>query len=108
MMKFACFERTIELLYEHVVPKPREKCTYEEQLAVTFAAGYIAGVFCAVVSHPADTLVSKMNQQQGCTAMQMVILLFLIIKSNRIDRSIDGSIINAKIYIYITDKNVGI
>ncbi len=25
-------------------------------------SGYIAGVFCAVVSHPADTLVSKLNQ----------------------------------------------
>ncbi|KAK6620465.1 hypothetical protein RUM44_006866 [Polyplax serrata] len=75
MMKFACFERTIELLYQHVVPKPREQCTYQEQLVVTFAAGYIAGVFCAIVSHPADTLVSKMNQQQGCTAAQMIKML---------------------------------
>lgn len=24
--------------------------------------GYIAGVFCAIVSHPADTVVSKLNQ----------------------------------------------
>lgn len=24
-------------------------------------SGYLAGVFCAVVSHPADTMVSKMN-----------------------------------------------
>ena len=23
MMKFACFERTVEFLYKHVVPKPR-------------------------------------------------------------------------------------
>ncbi|CAG0925512.1 unnamed protein product, partial [Notodromas monacha] len=62
MMKFACFERTLEALYQHVVPKPREQCTKEEQLAVTFTAGYIAGVFCAIVSHPADTIVSKLNQ----------------------------------------------
>jgi solute carrier family 25 phosphate transporter 3 len=62
MMKFACFERTVELLYKHVVPKPREQCTKPEQLVVTFVAGYIAGVFCAVVSHPADTIVSKLNQ----------------------------------------------
>lgn len=39
MMKFACFERTLELLYEFVVPKPRADCTKGEQLAVTFAAG---------------------------------------------------------------------
>lgn len=56
MMKFACFERTVELLYKHVVPKPRQDCTKGEQLIVTFAAGYIAGVFCAVVSHPADSV----------------------------------------------------
>ncbi|BFZ10857.1 hypothetical protein BsWGS_13896 [Bradybaena similaris] len=65
MMKFACFERTVEVLYKYVVPKPRSECTKPEQLVVTFAAGYIAGVFCAIVSHPADTIVSKLNQQKG-------------------------------------------
>ncbi|XP_063216474.1 solute carrier family 25 member 3-like [Bacillus rossius redtenbacheri] len=69
MMKFACFERTIELLYKYVVPKPRAECTKGEQLVVTFAAGYIAGVFCAIVSHPADTVVSKLNQEKGISAM---------------------------------------
>jgi len=69
MMKFACFERTVEALYANVVPKPRDQCTKGEQLVVTFAAGYIAGVFCAIVSHPADTIVSKLNQKSGSTAM---------------------------------------
>ncbi|CAD5218146.1 unnamed protein product [Bursaphelenchus okinawaensis] len=68
MMKFACFERTVELLYKHVVPKPRADCTKGEQLIVTFVAGYIAGVFCAVVSHPADTIVSKLNQDANASA----------------------------------------
>merc|ERR1712203_1306904 len=67
MMKFACFERTVEALYAYVVPKPRDQCSKSEQLVVTFAAGYIAGVFCAIVSHPADTLVSYMNKVQGAT-----------------------------------------
>lgn len=70
MMKFACFERTVELLYKHVVPRPREQCSKGEQLLVTFAAGYIAGVFCAVVSHPADTVVSKLNNEKGLTASE--------------------------------------
>jgi len=70
MMKFACFEKTVELLYKHVVPKPRADCTKGEQLVVTFAAGYIAGVFCAIVSHPADTVVSLMNKEKGSTAVQ--------------------------------------
>lgn len=67
MMKFACFERTVEALYMYVVPKPRSECSKSEQLVVTFAAGYIAGVFCAIVSHPADTIVSYMNKSQGST-----------------------------------------
>ena len=67
MMKFACFERTVEALYAYVLPKPRDQCSKSEQLVVTFAAGYIAGVFCAIVSHPADTLVSYMNKVQGST-----------------------------------------
>jgi len=67
MMKFACFERTVEALYLYVVPKPRSECSKAEQLVVTFAAGYIAGVFCAVVSHPADTIVSYMNKVEGAT-----------------------------------------
>lgn len=70
MMKFACFERTVELLYKYVVPKPRAQCSKPEQLVVTFAAGYIAGVFCAIVSHPADTVVSKLNQEKGSTALE--------------------------------------
>merc|ERR1711902_334881 len=67
MMKFACFERTVEALYAYVVPKPRAECSKGEQLIVTFAAGYIAGVFCAIVSHPADTVVSYMNKEAGST-----------------------------------------
>merc|ERR1712126_158366 len=70
MMKFACFEKTVEALYAYVVPKPRSECSKPEQLVVTFAAGYIAGVFCAIVSHPADTVVSKLNNDVGSTAVQ--------------------------------------
>lgn len=62
MMKFASFEVTLEYLYRHLVPKPRAQCTAIEQLVVTFTAGYIAGVLCAIVSHPSDTIVSKLNK----------------------------------------------
>lgn len=72
MMKFACFERTVEALYKYVVPKPRAECSKSEQLLVTFTAGYIAGVFCAVVSHPADSVVSVLNKEKGSTAGQVL------------------------------------
>jgi len=68
MMKFACFEKTVEAIYQYIVPKPRAECSKGEQLMVTFAAGYIAGVFCAIVSHPADVVVSVLNKTPGSTA----------------------------------------
>ncbi|CAF1299725.1 unnamed protein product, partial [Didymodactylos carnosus] len=72
MMKFACFERTVEAIYKYVVPKPRDQCSKPEQLTVTFAAGYIAGIFCAIVSHPADTIVSKLNNEKGLSLTEAV------------------------------------
>jgi len=72
MMKFACFERTVEALYDYVVPKARHECSKPEQLVVTAIAGYIAGVFCAVVSHPADTVVSKLNNDKGASIGSIV------------------------------------
>eukprot|EP00695_Tsukubamonas_globosa_P003952 TRINITY_DN93_c0_g1_i1.p2 TRINITY_DN93_c0_g1~~TRINITY_DN93_c0_g1_i1.p2 ORF type:complete len:125 (+),score=67.59 TRINITY_DN93_c0_g1_i1:580-954(+) len=64
-MKFWAFERTVQALYKHVVPKPRDQCSKLEQLGVSFGAGYIAGIFCATVSHPADVVVSKLNTYES-------------------------------------------
>lgn len=67
MMKFASFERIVEMGYKHAIPTPKEQCSKTLQLGVSFASGYIAGVFCAVVSHPADNLVSFLNNGKGQT-----------------------------------------
>lgn len=67
MMKFASFETIVELLYKHAIPTPKEECSKSFQLGVSFAGGYIAGVFCAIVSHPADNLVSFLNNAKGAT-----------------------------------------
>lgn len=50
MMKFACFERTVEALYKFVVPKPRSECSKPEQLVVTFVAGYIGELLATCMS----------------------------------------------------------
>lgn len=72
MMKFGAFENTVTLLYDTVVPKPKAECTKSEQLGVSFLAGYIAGVLCALVSQPADNLVSKLNAQKGAAAGDII------------------------------------
>lgn len=60
MMKFASFETIVEMIYNRM---PGEKNDYGKgtQTAVSFTAGYMAGILCAIVSHPADVLVSKLN-----------------------------------------------
>lgn len=67
MMKFASFETVVEMIYKHAIPKPKSQCSKNLQLGVSFAGGYIAGVLCAVVSHPADNLVSFLNNAKGAT-----------------------------------------
>eukprot|EP01004_Peranema_trichophorum_P005836 NODE_4680_length_1131_cov_50.397817_g4152_i0.p1 GENE.NODE_4680_length_1131_cov_50.397817_g4152_i0~~NODE_4680_length_1131_cov_50.397817_g4152_i0.p1 ORF type:complete len:343 (-),score=57.59 NODE_4680_length_1131_cov_50.397817_g4152_i0:103-999(-) len=58
MAKFFFFERVVQLFYSHVFTQPKNSYSKGTQLGITFASGYIAGVICAIVSHPADTLVS--------------------------------------------------
>lgn len=67
MMKFACFETIVEMIYKHAIPIPKDECSKSLQLGVSFAGGYVAGVLCAIVSHPADNLVSFLNNSQGAT-----------------------------------------
>ena len=40
---------------------PKESFSKAAQTGVSFTAGYIAGIACAIVSHPADVMVSKLN-----------------------------------------------
>lgn len=56
------FETTVRAIYEHGLSEPRESYSPTVQLTVTLAAGYAAGLVCAIVSHPADTLLSLMHQ----------------------------------------------
>lgn len=60
MMKFASFETIVAAIYDYL---PKEKNEYGKgaQTAVAFTGGYLAGILCAIISHPADVMVSKLN-----------------------------------------------
>ena len=62
VMKFVAFEKIIEAIYS-VVPKATTPAS--AQLLISLIAGFSAGVLCALVSHPADSVVSKLNQKSG-------------------------------------------
>ena len=63
IIKFVAFERIAEAIYARL-PKPKSEMSQVEQMGVVFTAGYAAGILCGAVSHPADTMVSKINKVQ--------------------------------------------
>jgi solute carrier family 25 phosphate transporter 3 len=65
MAKFFFFEKVVQLFYTHVFTAPKESYDKKTQLGITFASGYLAGVICAIVSHPADSLVSQMGKVEN-------------------------------------------
>lgn len=65
MAKFFFFEKIVQLFYTHVFPEPKNTYSKTTQLGVTFASGYLAGVVCAIVSHPADSLVSLLGKAEN-------------------------------------------
>jgi len=65
MAKFFFFEKVVSLFYTHVFTEEKSSYSKGTQLGITFASGYIAGVVCAIVSHPADTIVSLMGKKEN-------------------------------------------
>lgn len=65
MVKFGAFENTVRFCYSRIWTKPKNEYSKVTQLSITFLSGYFAGIFCAIISHPADTMVSKLNNIKG-------------------------------------------
>jgi len=53
------------MFYKHIFTKPKKEYSKSTQLGVTFASGYLAGIFCAIISQPADNLVSQMGRPEN-------------------------------------------
>jgi solute carrier family 25 phosphate transporter 3 len=64
MAKFAVQGKTAEALYTTLGLSP-EKCSKGTNLTISLTSGVVAGVAAAIVSHPADTLLSMINKQGG-------------------------------------------
>jgi len=64
-VKFAVFEGMLELIYDKILKKPRHELSKTTQLAVSFVSGFVGGVVSAVASHPADTMLTRVNVAKG-------------------------------------------
>lgn len=72
IIKFVAFERIAEAIYSRL-PKKKQDMSQVEQMGVVFTSGYLAGILCGAVSHPADTMVSKVYKvrEQGSLGDKM-------------------------------------
>lgn len=66
MAKFAVQGKAAEAIYGSIGKTP-ETCSKGTNVGISLASGVVAGVAAAVVSHPADTLLSMINKQQDKT-----------------------------------------
>jgi solute carrier family 25 phosphate transporter 3 len=80
MIKFVGFYQTQELVYQQMderLGKTKSEFSTAEQLGITFACGYWAGIFCAIATQPMDNLVSmkgiaeNQNKSWGTMASEM-------------------------------------
>jgi len=60
--KFVVQDAAQESIYKAVAPGDRKKVSGSTKFGISLTSGVIAGVVAAIISHPADTLLSKMNK----------------------------------------------
>jgi len=53
------------MFYRFVFTQPKDTYGKVTKLGISFTSGYIAGVVCAIVSHPADSLVSQLGKKDN-------------------------------------------
>ncbi|GAA5851532.1 hypothetical protein JCM5353_005903 [Sporobolomyces roseus] len=75
--QFATNEVLHELAYKQISPEKQANLTTLESTGLTLGCGLGAGVVAAVLSHPADTLLSQINKGEGgkgSAASKLVVL----------------------------------
>ena len=75
MAKFSVFEATSEAVYK-ALPYKKEEMSNGAKLSVSLGSGVVAGVAAAIISQPADTLLSKIAQAKSNMSMLQSIAHF--------------------------------
>ncbi|ODN83150.1 hypothetical protein L202_01348 [Cryptococcus amylolentus CBS 6039] len=63
--QFTVNERCTEFIYNRMSPEDKEKLSATSKFGITLGSGIVAGFAAAVLSHPADTLLSQINKGHG-------------------------------------------
>ncbi|KAJ7600735.1 mitochondrial carrier domain-containing protein [Mycena floridula] len=63
--QFTVNELAHEVIYRNMTETTKQSLSESAKLSITLGSGLVAGVAAAVLSHPADTLLSQMNKGHG-------------------------------------------
>ncbi|WVW83080.1 hypothetical protein I302_105098 [Kwoniella bestiolae CBS 10118] len=63
--QFTVNEFCLELIYKRMTPETKANLSAPSQFGITLGSGIVAGFAAAVLSHPADTLLSQINKGHG-------------------------------------------
>ncbi len=77
--KFLTYERASAFIYSFI-PTPKEKLSDGSVVGINLLSGVIAGCMAAIVSQPADTLLSKVNKTKKAPGQSTVGLLIQLSK----------------------------
>jgi len=79
MAKFVVYERVSEAVYASL-GKPKEALSNGTNTAINLGSGLTAGIAAAIISQPADTLLSKVNKQKSSDGKSIASRLVSIAK----------------------------
>lgn len=86
MAKFVVFEKVSEAIYDKV----GSGLSDGQKTGVNLASGLVAGLAAAVISQPADTMLSKINKSQGAPGEGNTARLIKIAKELGLKGSFSG------------------
>lgn len=87
MAKFVVFEKVSEMVYRSV---DKNNLSDGQKTGINLGSGLVAGLAAAIVSQPADTMLSKINKTQGLPGEGTVSRLIKIAKELGLRGSYSG------------------
>jgi len=79
MAKFVVYEIAAENIYR-IIGKPKESLSNGTVTSVNLLSGIISGTAAAIISQPADTLLSKINKQKAAPGVSIMSRLVTLAK----------------------------
>lgn len=78
--QFSVHEAAVEAIYRTIGAEKKAKLTHLQNTGVELSSGIVAGVAAAVLSHPADTLLSAINKGAGDKGQSTTARMFQLAK----------------------------